>query len=518
AGLAKMASSPSAQATTDRNRLTTLPVETYLSILSYLPNSDIKNLRLTCSSLSNIAYLRLKRVFLSVNRRDIDVFRAIASHETLCQKVVEIIWDDTQFISWKLEEVVREDGYLVGAVTGAVYDGSTDRGGTVKRCPKWFTRGCVDNIHELGCCTYDEVEDAELIKRRAQVSALIPPWDSWTHYQRLTQEQEEVIRSRADVDALKFGLDRFPALKRVTLIPSAHKQLFTPLYDTPMIRSLPYTFNYPMPCIWTGLDESGIPDHAVPWNDSTSDTKKNRWRGFRAVTRALAEQMGKHHVSELVIDTTGLNTGVNYHIFNTPCRESFDLDTLLRQPGFRHLDLNLFVGWEKDDVWLPFRHCLLHSCLSQCSDLEYISFRTNRGIYATDDLSMDHFIPLQSIFPVEKWPRLKHFALSSFPVVQSDLLALLAGLPPTLRSVELSQLLFIDEEECYTSLLEQMRNTLHWGDRPEEERPRVSFWPRQPSGMPHIYAWMENSVENFLYGGGENPMHRGPGRRMYFSG
>jgi hypothetical protein len=40
--------------------------------------------------------LRLDRVFLSVNLRNIEVFRAIADHEEFCHRVKEVIWDDAQ--------------------------------------------------------------------------------------------------------------------------------------------------------------------------------------------------------------------------------------------------------------------------------------------------------------------------------------------------------------------------------------------------------------------------------------
>jgi hypothetical protein len=49
-------------------------------------------------TLSRIAHLRLKRVFLSANLRNIEVLRAIADHEVLRHNIVEIIWDDVRLI------------------------------------------------------------------------------------------------------------------------------------------------------------------------------------------------------------------------------------------------------------------------------------------------------------------------------------------------------------------------------------------------------------------------------------
>ncbi|KAM5479277.1 hypothetical protein MaudMau93_007916 [Microsporum audouinii] len=214
----------------------------------------------------------------------------------------------------------------------------------------------------------------------------------------------------------------------------------------------------------------------------------------------------------LIIGPCSHKMGTNYRIFNRPCRELSNFTTMLEQPGFKCLDLALFVGGKDDSVWTPFKDSHYHSALSKCADLEHFLFRTDRGIYATEDLSMEHFTSLLSPFPVYNWSKLRHFALSSFPVVQSDILDLLDTTPATLRTVELSQLLFIKNRENYNSLLTGMRDTLGWKDRAVENWPQV----RKPSAM--LNAYMEQAVSNHLYGDGENPMQVGPGREMYFSG
>lgn len=60
-----------------------LPAELLAVVSSFLVNKDIKTLRLTSKTLKEGARLRLDRVFLSANPRNIDVFRAIAGHEEL---------------------------------------------------------------------------------------------------------------------------------------------------------------------------------------------------------------------------------------------------------------------------------------------------------------------------------------------------------------------------------------------------------------------------------------------------
>ncbi|KAJ4245793.1 hypothetical protein NW762_013917 [Fusarium torreyae] len=71
-----------------------LASELFSAICDLLPNSDIKNLRLTSHLLNANSQLRISRVFVSANPRNLDVARAIADHETFRWGIEEIIWDD----------------------------------------------------------------------------------------------------------------------------------------------------------------------------------------------------------------------------------------------------------------------------------------------------------------------------------------------------------------------------------------------------------------------------------------
>lgn len=75
-------------------QLTLLPSELQAHIVSDLNNRDKKSLRLTCSTLRDRSPLRIDRVFLSANVRNVEVFRAIADHEIFRKGVTEVIWDD----------------------------------------------------------------------------------------------------------------------------------------------------------------------------------------------------------------------------------------------------------------------------------------------------------------------------------------------------------------------------------------------------------------------------------------
>lgn len=69
---------------------------------------------------------------------------------------------------------------------------------------------------------------------------------SWNYYQHLVQQQKAVKSSGADAEALRCGLKRFPALRKITITPAAYGRLDFPVYKTPMIRAFPAGFNYPI--------------------------------------------------------------------------------------------------------------------------------------------------------------------------------------------------------------------------------------------------------------------------------
>jgi F-box domain len=465
--------------------LARLPTELLHAVIAFLPNRDIKNLRLTCTTLSQIAHLRVKRVFLSANLLNIKVFRAIADHDSFRRRVVEIIWDDTLLVS----EIELNDNRRN---TLSMFAGMP----CVEGVPEWFQRICAWNLEWRG-------ED------RLSVET------SWSYYHQLLQEQEDVLHSGADLETLRYGLERFPALRRITITPAAHGLLDSPLYKTPMIRALPPGFNYCVlpawPLQYNPLDEEDLFD-APPWDQEQA----KKWRGFSLIPRELAKVSG-HHISEFIVDAYVLNTGLNCRVFDQPNEELNYLVTLLRQPGFSHLDLALIADrqYNSEQGWSSIRSGYLKRALGEASDLRHVSLRfTISYDQLTDWGSLEsvqyaeHFIPLRTIFPIDTWKNLQHFGLSGFLVRVDDLLSVLAALPNTLRSVELSFLYFTGENGDYYHLLEAMHDTLDWRDRAVDERPVATI--HVPETVEHRYLCMDAVVSKFLYGQGPNPFHRQP--------
>ncbi|KAJ5570874.1 hypothetical protein N7535_004534 [Penicillium sp. DV-2018c] len=489
-----------------------LPLELWSCIASYLSNADIKSLRLTCKQFNNTVPLRLNRVFLSANPLNIEVFRNIASHDKFRHQVNEIIWDEARLqrgperirgINEGHELVSDEDepyndrqwaagyppGYRADIIKRHEYEEED-------RCPKWFKMGCEHNLYVLKYREDRGVDRPEVIARREQVYAHPSLREHWQHYQQLLRQQKEVIASQSDLEAFAFGVKQFPALKRVTITPAAHGNLATPLYETPMIRAFPKGFNYPIPRGW--LD---------------------RYRGFRTAMRVLANE--PNSVSELVMTSNYLPTGINCTIFDEPCEEYDHFATVLKKPGFRRLDIALLIGGDREEdleaCWRSLLNGRLRRAVGEAKDME--EFR----LHTTFDEVLHYeggypLLPLKDIVPVEQWPNLRHFELSGFVISQDDCVSFLKTLPKSVRSIELSMLNFVGGGDGY-NMLEEIRRMVSkrtlWGDRDAGSRPKFTVGQGIVEDTHTLGQgiWAEKEVDDFIYGEGGNPFDR----LFYFS-
>ncbi|KAL4812185.1 hypothetical protein BDW67DRAFT_188903 [Aspergillus spinulosporus] len=84
------------------------------------------------------------------------------------------------------------------------------------------------------CSDQGYVEQLALVEAQAAAELLLKI--SWHFYQNILHRQEETILFDRDAEALDYGIRWFPALDRVTVTPAVHGWIFTPLYETPLIR------------------------------------------------------------------------------------------------------------------------------------------------------------------------------------------------------------------------------------------------------------------------------------------
>ncbi|KAL7921523.1 hypothetical protein ACQKWADRAFT_327582 [Trichoderma austrokoningii] len=449
--------------------LTLLPPEIIENILSSLDNRAIKNLRLT--------------FFLSANPLNIQVFRAIADHDILRHRIVEIIYDDARL--WRSSGDAPE----AQEPTGPNYHPREYPSDT-----EWFQSERDDNIQETRHRQRrDDPRRPEHVAMARRVHAELPLEDSWAYYQDLLRQQEEIVANGADSDAFRYGLQRFPSLRKITVTPATHGWLFMPLYETPMIRAFPYGFNCPIPRGWPYELDIGL--QAAPWED-----EKARWRGFNLVTKMLAEE--KHNVSEYEIDGHHLGTGLNCRMFDERCEEYEDFASVLRLPGSKKLKMSLFVDGQDFYEWPALRNGLLRKALAEATRLEHVSIATGWHSSRSEPPGLRRFLP------IECWPKLQHFELWHIDVDLAELLSVIAQLPDGLLSLQLNFLKIYPGH--YRDLLDQMRDRMQWC----EQRPHTSVIigvciDRYVRGRA---IWLVEEIDDFFKRGGINPFAKDDGQ------
>jgi hypothetical protein len=474
-----------------------LPLELLEQILFGLPNSDIKSLRLTCTHLHRFAQLRLSRIFLSPNPLNVSVFRAVADHDEFRKKIVEIIYDDAR-LAHSYE--TPDDEY---------YDEDEDDIGDVHGVPFWFRRIYRENYDAIKSYGREDVKRSHHLEVQERFKALLSPAESYKQYQKLVQEQEQIIATNSDADALKYGLPRFPNLRRITLTPVAHGQPQRPFYPTPMIRSLPRGLIYPIPHGWPVAEEQSNEPFAESWDGE----EKRKWRGFCLVSQAVAQHQRENPavgISEFIVDSNQLLTGINCRVFDEAENSEYkDLVTIFARPGFSRIDLSLHVGGQDKEGWHSFRSGLLQHALGTAQGLQHVSLTTNLAVpgdlWDASSGGQEHHIPLHTLFPIGTWSNLQHFCLSRFLVNQADLMDFLLALPLTLQSVELSFLFFLPNNGHYQGLLEHMRSELDWRGRVAAARPKIAIRVDHEPIAQGLAVCVGREVEDFVYGNGENP-------------
>nr|WVH32662.1 F-box domain protein [Trichoderma asperellum] len=478
-------------------QLTELPIELLVDIANRLGNSDIKNLRLACKLLASTSTLRISRVFLSANPLNVEVFRAIADHETFRHGVIEIIYDDARLPRSAYEDASARRPDLLR------YSGSEQIG--VQTNENWFNNERQQNIQEIGRHEFHTGGQWDSPARVEQAAAEMSMQASWTYYQDLVRQQDEVIANDSDLEALRYGLRQFSSLQTVIITPAAHGLLFSPLYKTPMIRGFPPGFNYPIPRGWPARHEGQSSFGAAAWINEEdtiwAERVRGMWRGCQIVARALAQEHRHHHVSEFLIDSNQLLTGLNCRLFEQRCKAYNDIVSVLKHPGLRRFDLSLHIDGQQQLSWPAFRSGLLRRALAKAVDLEHFSFAADTDPDIVDEGDSPPL--LETYLPIDRWPRLQHLRLWNLSVKKVELLSFLAKIPPTLSSLELGRLIFSDNGD-YRSLLSDIRRILRWQER--EIRPRFKIaLPRKPYYRDGQAVWLEKEVNEFLYGHAVNP-------------
>ncbi|KAH7203181.1 hypothetical protein BKA60DRAFT_656351 [Fusarium oxysporum] len=407
--------------------LQALPSELIGAICRLLPNCDIKSLRLTCRYWRQNSLLRFDRVFISANPRNAEVLFAVTNHDIFRHRVKEIMWDDAV-----LEPVSSKEGD--GPCGYSSYETDRDADSEEKgRISRYFVRLCRDSMFDGTLRLRDKTKEEREKYMKGQMNDLLPSRESLAYYSRLLQEQSDILESGDDEAAFRYAVQRFPRLTKVTVTPATHGVLITPLYETPMVRGFPRGFVYPIPRGWPCAENEHLAEEANPWE---AEDEKNKWRGFRIVTRVLA-QAENCQISELVLDNNKLPTGLNHFVFEEPNEEYDNFCRIVQRPGSRRIVLSLLVDYLFDcdtEGWDFYRNGRISNLLAKAPDLQEVVLQTN------------------------------------YP---DDLICFLSKLSSTLQSIELSFLSVLNGLGNHAGILTDIRDKLGWIHRPVDKRIKI---------------------------------------------
>ncbi|KAH8812181.1 hypothetical protein F5884DRAFT_304576 [Xylogone sp. PMI_703] len=452
----------------------TLPDEVLQLITTLLPNKDIKSLRLANRRLRINSILRIERVFISPSYKNIKVFYAIADHEQFRKQVKEVVWDDARFNRYLTSDEERKDQSWEPILFN-IYR---------------FRTECVGNLKQWGLKSAAEIVRLRTGRYPDKSEKLMSLDENFALYRQFYKEQQEIIKAGSDVEALRKGLSAFVALQRVTVTNETHRaSIYNPRYPTPMIRSFPPSFNYPIPWGWCG--DSTEMDLFKSWHDL-----RDGWHGLNIVLEELS--LHKRALLELVIDANRETIGIPYHFFRTDSKDFKNLRTICSR-GLKRLDLAINVWHFEDCPGLGFLpESLLKSALLTAGSIQHFSIHTSalteRNDYGDDEF--DGCTDTLKAIPVEEWPSLRHLTISHLPLLAEDLLGFLKKLPPATTSLEFISLRIL--RGSWAELLQRFKDDFHW----RGNHPRIII--ATPGYSPYRKIWIQDEVARFL-DGGHNP-------------
>jgi hypothetical protein len=357
-----------------------LNVDVLRIIFEYLPQKDLKSLRLVNKALKSYAKLAFPRLFLSPNRTNIEVFKDVVNHDAYKHHVQEIIWDDSH-LEYYSPEISSESSL----------DSELDTSREPRQQNIIDFAGNMDNRFLLSCSPILKLRRKEMWGPNARHISIA---ESFQIYCQLYNEQQHIIESREDMEVLRLGLQQLPNLKRVTLTSEAWRlHLYFPLYETPFFRSLKPSMSMVYPWPWLGCYGYGLPgeverieDLQKPWDEPLEE-----WRGYFIVVSQLLATTANHNIREFIVDVHREPTGLSQYLFCTPSQALQDTETMFRTFDLTRLDLALNMANMQVDnnTWFwkqPFlKRALSHLCNLQHFHLHLSSLRHFRRSWGNMD-------------------------------------------------------------------------------------------------------------------------------------
>ncbi|KAF3044022.1 hypothetical protein E8E12_006770 [Didymella heteroderae] len=487
-----------------------LPAEILEIICRYLSGLDVKRLRLTSRELAEKADLRIDRVYVSPNRANLDCLNNILNHPQYRLQVRELVWDDGQLeqlptfelFQDRIESDEKQARIALEDHLSTLFESNTENEADyesigVQDC--LLDDGELTDIGKAILLNANDERSKNIIVSRA---ASMGVEDSYDLYQKLYQDEREIIKRGWDENALLRALEQLPNLRRITITTEVWRPWnLTPLYDTPFRRALPAGFRKPSVGPWTDWGLSELLRAGLARDGFVQDLSTEA-RGFSILMSSLASKP-VFGLQEIIIDTGCDNCGLPLEIFSFPKLDYTNSVQVFSIAPLKRLQLSVVEhGAHIHDQ----RTDLLSGVLGVTPSLEDLDLKYSipNPSGAPGELFNDDFLRMHC-------PRLKRFALHLATTTNSWLFNVIKSLE-NLEYVVLDRIQLDDSATNNDIVFHRLQQ--HYAGRCSRG-PRFSWVDalcdqfRVHGSKFRMSRWLaivEEELDAFLYDGGEFPL------------
>ena len=487
-----------------KKTLLDLPAELMELICQHASNTDLKQLRLTNRQLAEQIELRVERVYISPNRANLDCLDKILSNPRHRLQVQYIVWDESELVSIPtLQEycqILERDAMTtktaledhLRTIMRNADDGSEDY-------EQIKVENCVQEDgrpNDIGKAILLSANDRRSLDYIATSNvAKMSVEESYELYQKLYQDEKEIIKRGWDEAGLRRALTELPNLKRITITSEVWRPWNPiPVYNTPFYRALPAGFRKP----------------SVVGPQVRFGSYQYRQTIERRVYRVIMSSLVTYPVSQLqefIVDPGNEEMGLSHSLFSAP---NVDYDNTMRMLSItplKMLRLSFFDISGMGQIGMP----LLGDVVRAAPHLEHldVQFRMRDDARIRYD---EHYNPHRSPFQdglIERsCPDLKHFALRLAPV-DSEWLFNLITRSENLESVLLDKIsltMGFSGHEHLDAFFGRLKEYFRAANR---RGPSFTWITQefQAKGKKSRQLWLvlDDHLDAFLYDGGESP-------------
>jgi hypothetical protein len=499
-----------------RKTVLDLPAELLTMVCDHISKLDIKRLRLASKHLANKVDLRIDRVYVSPNRANLDYLQKILDHPRYKARVYEIVWDDAQLAEYPTLDsfhntIITEEREATRAIENRLEQAIETYGNESPVYRSLEHRDLFQNDARLTdvakeiLLRYDDHFSRDMLARNAMMMSIE---DSYTLYQNLYRDEQDIMKRQLDVVALHQALAGFPNLRKITITSEIWRPWHrVPRYNTPYFRSLPPGFRKPTVWPWffsyrrpTGTQEFDQWNKMFDINDRLSAA----WRGYDIVVSAMLA-MPNPTIEEFIIDSGNERTGISHMLFLNSVKNFHDTVRMFQRTPLKRLQLSMNPMDQTGQHPLEVMMEGLTHALAQLEHLEYLDLdfnccvRTNNVVF---------WLQWSDFIPANLKQQLKTLAIRHVEIGIDRLYDLLTTMP-NLKQVTLVNINTF-RPPGWDSLFRDLRR---YYDTASVGKPAFTvvepLLSQENNGVGLYSQLVDAEVDAFLYAHGESPFTDG---------